>query len=789
MKQFIAFVRKEFFHIFRDRRTMLILLGMPVVQIILFGFAITTEVKNVRVAILDPSNDVVTRCIIDRLDASEYFSVTTNLNTPDEVEKSFRRGDIDLAVIFSEQFANHVYTGDACVQLVADATDPNTATTQTGYAANIISSAGSEMLPAGIQVSTIVPEVKLLYNPQMKSAYNFVPGVMGLILMLICAMMTSISIVREKETGTMEILLVSPVKPLFIILAKAVPYFVLSFVNLTTILLLSVYVLDVPVAGSLFWLIVVSLLFIFVSLALGLLISSVTRTQVAAMLASGLILMMPTMLLSGMIFPIESMPLLLQGISAVLPARWYIQAVRKLMIEGVDISLVLSVRLTIIVVVFLILMFIFIKNNGKRSKKYYHRQQKELGNINGFVQEMMAGQKVEKVFNHEQENFEKFCEMNESFRKESTNALAYSGMLIPVIVSLSYFNYALSACVGGIFVIKGIMDLGSISAYLVYVRQSAMPLNQFTQQVNFILSALSGAERIFDMMDEAEEPDEGKVTLCNVIKNADNTLTETSDKTGFFAWKLPAGELIELKGDVRFNDVVFGYVPEKRVLNKISLFAKPGQKIAFVGSTGAGKTTIVNLINRFYDIQSGTITYDGIDVKDIKKDDLRRSLAMVIQDTHLFTGTIADNIRYGKLDATDEEIREAAKIANADSFITRLPRGYDTMLTADGSNLSQGQRQLLAIARAAIAKPPVLILDEATSSIDTRTERLIEKGMDAIMEGRTVFVIAHRLSTVRNSNAIMVLEKGEVIERGSHDELLEQKGRYYQLYTGQFELD
>ena len=402
---------------------------------------------------------------------------------------------------------------------------------------------------------------------------------------------------------------------------------------------------------------------------------------------------------------------------------------------------------------------------------------------------MMLVLSVKKVFNHEQKNFEKFCEMNESFRKESTNALAYSGMLIPIIVSLSYFNYALSACVGGIFVIKGIMDLGSISAYLVYVRQSAMPLNQFTQQVNFILSALSGAERIFDMMDEAEELDEGKVTLCNVIKNADNTLTETSDKTGLFAWKLPAGELIELKGDVRFNDVVFGYVPEKRVLNKISLFAKPGQKIAFVGSTGAGKTTIVNLINRFYDIQSGTITYDGIDVKDIEKDDLRRSLAMVIQDTHLFTGTIADNIRYGKLDATYEEIREAAKIANADSFITRLPRGYDTMLTADGSNLSQGQRQLLAIARAAIAKPPVLILDEATSSIDTRTERLIENGMDAIMEGRTVFVIAHRLSTVRNSNAIMVLEKGEVIERGSHDELLEQKGRYYQLYTGQFELE
>lgn len=451
--------------------------------------------------------------------------------------------------------------------------------------------------------------------------------------------------------------------------------------------------------------------------------------------------------------------------------------------------MVLSIKLTMIVVVFLILMFIFIKYNGKRSKKYYHRQQAELGNINGFVQEMMAGQKVEKVFNHEQKNFEKFCEMNERLRKESTDALAYSGMLIPVIVSLSYFNYALSACVGGIFVIRGLMDLGSVSAYLIYVRQSAMPLNQFTQQVNFILSALSGAERIFDMMDEAEEIDEGTVTLCSVTKNADNSLEESSKNTGLFAWKLPDGSLVELKGDVRFNDVVFGYTPEKKVLNKISLFAKPGQKIAFVGSTGAGKTTIVNLINRFYDIQSGTITYDGINIRDIRKDDLRHSLAMVIQDTHLFTGTIADNIRYGKLNATDEEVREAARIANADSFITRLPQGYDTMLYADGSNLSQGQRQLIAIARAAIAKPPVLILDEATSSIDTRTERLIEKGMDAIMEGRTVFVIAHRLSTVRNSNAIIVLEKGEIIERGSHDELLEKKGRYYQLYTGQFELE
>lgn len=482
--------------------------------------------------------------------------------------------------------------------------------------------------------------------------------------------------------------------------------------------------------------------------------------------------------------------------------------------------MVLSVRLSVIVIVFLVIMFFFIKFNSKHSKKYFNRQQEELGKINGFVQEMMAGQKVEKVFNHEQKNFEKFCEMNESFRKESTNALAFAGMMIPTIVSLSYLNYAVSACVGGLFTLKGLMDLGSLSSYLIYVRQSAMPLNQFTQQVNFLLSALSGAERIFDMMDEKPEIDEGSVTLCNAVKNADGSLTECSQYTGVFAWKVPTElntywnsdsykenvksqtidknmdkaaandgtYLVELRGDVRFKNVVFGYVPGKTILNDVTLYAKPGQKIAFVGSTGAGKTTIINLINRFYDIQSGTITYDGIDIKDIKKDDLRKSLAMVIQDTHLFTGTIADNIRYGKLDATDEEVRNAALIANADSFIRRLPDGYNTMLYSDGSNLSQGQRQLLAIARAAIAKAPVLILDEATSSVDTRTEGLIEKGMDAIMEGRTVFVIAHRLSTVRNSKAIMVLEKGQIIERGSHDELLEQKGRYYQLYTGQFEL-
>lgn len=475
-----------------------------------------------------------------------------------------------------------------------------------------------------------------------------------------------------------------------------------------------------------------------------------------------------------------------------------------IMLTGTIIMMmVLSIQLSLIVIVFLIIMFFFIRFNGKHSKKYFNRQQAELGKINGFVQEMAEGQKVEKVFNHEEIDFKNFCKLNENLRKESTSALTFSGMMIPTIVSLSYLNYALSACVGGLLAIRGLIDLGSLSAYLVYVRQSAMPLNQFTQQVNFLLSALSGAERIFDMMDTEPEIDNGTVTLCNANKSEDGTLTESPVFTGTFAWKVPEiandstglahtddvhYSYVELKGDVRFNNVVFGYMPQKKVLNDISLYAKPGHKIAFVGSTGAGKTTIVNLINRFYEIQSGIITYDGIDITNIKKDDLRRSLSMVIQDTHLFTGTIADNIRYGRLDATDDDVRQAAIIANADSFIRRLPDGYNTMLYTDGSNLSQGQRQLLAIARAAVSHPPVLILDEATSSVDTRTERLIEKGMDAIMKDRTVFVIAHRLSTVRNSNAIMVLEKGKIIERGSHDELLSQKGRYYQLYTGQFEL-
>lgn len=471
--------------------------------------------------------------------------------------------------------------------------------------------------------------------------------------------------------------------------------------------------------------------------------------------------------------------------------------------------LVLDARLSLIVFAFLFLMALYIRHNGKLSKKYFSEQQENLAKINGFVEEMVAGQKVEKVFNHEPQDFEEFCRRNEALRIASTKALTYSGMTVPTVVALSYINYAVSACVGGLFALSGLTDLGTLASYLVYVRQSAMPMNQFTQQINFLLVALASAERIFEMMQEAPEQDEGTVTLCHVREREDGSLQECEEYCGRFAWKVPhlteSGKipdrrelaqaksviysLVPLKGDVRFEEVVFGYTPEKMILNGISLYAKPGQKIAFVGSTGAGKTTIINLINRFYEINGGRILYDGIDIRDMKKDDLRRSLSMVIQDTHLFTGTISDNIRYGRLYAPEEDVRAAARVANADSFIRRLPNGYDTMLEGDGANLSQGQRQLLAIARAAISRPPVLILDEATSSIDTRTEKLIEQGMDALMEGRTVFVIAHRLSTVRNSRAILVLEKGHIIERGSHEELLEQKGRYYQLYTGQTELE
>ena len=464
-----------------------------------------------------------------------------------------------------------------------------------------------------------------------------------------------------------------------------------------------------------------------------------------------------------------------------------------ILVGTVVMLMALSLRLSLIVMAFLVLMALFIRFNGRRSRRYFDRQQAALGRVNGFVEEMVAGQKVEKVFNHEAEDYEEFCRRTEELRKAGTAALTYSSMMIPAIVSLSYFNYAVSACVGGLFAIRGWMDLGSLAAYLVLVRQTAQPMNQFTQQVNFILSALSGAERIFEVMEQQPELDKGTVRLCSVKTDESGALKECAEETGSFAWKVPDGrgkeKLVPFLGDVRFRDVVFGYTPEKKILSGVSLYAHPGQKIAFVGSTGAGKTTIINLINRFYEIDGGTITYDGIDIRSIKKDDLRRSLSMVIQDTHLFTGTIADNIRYGRLDATDEEVVQAAKIANAHSFIRRLPEGYQTMLESDGANLSQGQRQLLSIARAAISRPPVLILDEATSSIDTRTEKLIEKGMDALMKDRTVFVIAHRLSTVRNARAILVLEKGKVIERGDHEELLRQKGRYYQLYTGATELD
>lgn len=450
--------------------------------------------------------------------------------------------------------------------------------------------------------------------------------------------------------------------------------------------------------------------------------------------------------------------------------------------------LLLSVRLTAIVAVAFLGMYLFIRHSGKKSHEYFAEQQKYIGSLNGFIEETVAGQKVVKVFNHEESNLAEFSRRNKRLQKSATGALTYSGLMIPVVVSISYLNYAISACAGAFFAIAGMIDLGTLASYLVFVRQTAMPFNQFSQQANFVLAALAGAERILDIMEEQPETDEGTVTLVNLRQSADGSLQESAEQTGRWGWKKPDGTQIPLRGEVRLNDVSFSYEPGSAILKGISLYAKPGQKIAFVGSTGAGKTTIANLLNRFYDVSSGSITYDGVDVRQIKKDALRHAIAVVLQDTHLFTGTIADNIRYGRPQADLEDVVKAAKLSNADSFIRRLPEGYDTMLRGDGTNLSQGQRQLLAIARAAITNPPVLILDEATSSVDTYTERLIEAGMDRLMEGRTVFVIAHRLSTVRNANAIIVLEQGAVLERGSHAELVAKKGRYYQLYTGQFEL-
>ena len=450
--------------------------------------------------------------------------------------------------------------------------------------------------------------------------------------------------------------------------------------------------------------------------------------------------------------------------------------------------LVLSPLLTLITFAILAVMLVVVKVIGGRSRRDFAAQQKAVGEGNGYIEEMIEGQKVIKVFNHEGAAKEGFNERNEAYRQAGTRAQIYAGMMMPVMGNLSYINYAVTCCVGGLLAIRS-GDLGGLAAFLQYPRQVSQPITQISQQVNAILSAVAGAERVFEVMEAQPEVDEGKVALVRVTESRDGSLAEADFDTGAWAWKKPDGELVPLRGDVRFDHVVFGYDENQTVLHDVSLFAKPGQKIAFVGSTGAGKTTITNLINRFYEIRGGAITYDGIDVRDIQKDSLRRSLGVVLQDTHLFTGTVADNIRYGRLDATDEEVEAAARLAGADGFIHHLPHGYQTVLSGDGGSLSQGERQLLNIARAACANPPVLILDEATSSIDTRTEKLIEKGMDRLMAGRTVFVIAHRLSTVRNAKAIMVLEQGEIIERGDHDDLIAQHGRYYQLYTGQWELD
>ena len=450
--------------------------------------------------------------------------------------------------------------------------------------------------------------------------------------------------------------------------------------------------------------------------------------------------------------------------------------------------IVLNPILTGIAILMLVIMMLITKTIAGRSGRFFKARQDSVGKVNGYIEEMIEGQKVVKVFCHEQAVNSRFDELNETLRRNTAAASTLASIMGPIMNNLSHVTYAIIAASGGLLGVAGIIDIGTLGAFLQYTRSFSMPVAEISQQANNVLSALAGAERIFALLDEKAEEDEGDIVMVNARVNEKGELEECSERTEIWAWEKPTGELIRVRGDVRFEDVTFSYDGKVDVLKNVSLYAKPGQKIAFVGSTGAGKTTITNLINRFYDIQSGRITYDGIPIRQIKKASLRGSLGMVLQDTHLFTGTVRENIRYGRLDATDEEIVSAAKLANAHYFISHLPEGYDTVLTADGANLSQGQRQLIAIARAAVADPPVLILDEATSSIDTRTESLIEKGMDSLMKDRTVFVIAHRLSTVRNSDAIMVLEHGEIIERGNHDELIKQQGKYYQLYMGMFEL-